>query len=159
MNKDHLKLGLLALCWLLCLGTLFTSPTITQGNPDMGQLKTNTIEACTVPRRKRNECLKNNKASSSSSSCDGYEYNLKKCERAVKRAYQHINLGGCPFEIKSSNLCDAEWCQGGGGSNFESCQKECSGVRESLSSCIHKQILSYFNRFGLTEDGTSISSS
>jgi hypothetical protein len=146
MLSDPTKLLLLAICMVACLGTLFTSPSITMGNAAMRVLAPPVRQHCMAPRQAANKCSKESKAP-----CPDLDKVVVKCQSVVERAYRHINLGGCPFEIKALTLCEAEWCQSGDGA---SCERECSNVRESLSSCIQRQVAAFLNRNGIEKDGT-----
>ena len=162
MDYNLLKLYLLAICWLLCLGTLWTSPSFRFDNPNMGKLKPNMADLCRVARneRSKNHCDSDSSTPSTSTPkstllCKKYDTAVTKCENAVKYAYQYINLGGCPYEIRSTDLCEAEWCTTGSNNfNFQNCQKECATVRQSLVECTTKLVQKYFKRYGLNDDGS-----
>ena len=146
MLSDPLKLFFLAICTIGCLSTLFTSASIRMGHSSMGVMTPR--NHCMAAKRAVNQC----KTQSSKGPCKTLEEAASKCQKAVKQAYRHINLGGCPFEIKSLTLCEAEWCRSN--SRFQDCEKECSMVRKNLDTCIENQVLNYFLKSGLEKDGT-----
>jgi hypothetical protein len=155
MLSDPVKLLVLAVLTVLCLGTLFTSPSITMGNPSMRVMRPNVPQHCMVPRKQVNnqKCASSSKETPSSAVCTELQRVFERCDRTVRRAYQHINLGGCPLEIKAVTLCDAEWCHSSA-SDASSCLGECATVNDSLANCIQQQVSFYFKRSGLDEDGT-----
>jgi len=89
---------------------------------------------------------------SSSYSCDERTSQLRRCERATKKAYAWIYMGGCPFQIQASTICRMEWCHD---STVEACERECKVVNDKLDLCIGRSIDAYFNREGLSADGTA----
>mmetsp|Transcript_1569 Transcript_1569/g.2916 ORF Transcript_1569/g.2916 Transcript_1569/m.2916 type:complete len:147 (-) Transcript_1569:1013-1453(-) len=142
MLSDLGKLSLLVILTAGCLATMFTSPSTTMHNPNMRVLAPPLGQFCKAPRDSVKQCSKDKE------DCIQSEKSLQNCESVVKQAIRHINLGGCPFQIKALTLCEDEWCQ-----NPKSCQEECAGVRESLTLCIRDTILSQFQKNGLKEDG------
>ena len=146
MLSDPMKLLLLAICTLACLGTLFTSPSITMENAAMRVLSPSVRQFCDAPLQAARECSAESRAS-----CRDLEKVVKECQSVVQKAYRHINLGGCPFQIKALTLCEAEWCRTG---DMSSCERECSAVRESLSKCTRRQVEMFLHRNGLEKDGT-----
>ena len=146
MLSDPQKLFLLAICTIGCLSTLFTSASIRMGNSSMGVMTPR--NHCMNSKKAVNQCKTQGKAP-----CNTLEVAASKCQKAVKEAYRHINLGGCPFEIKSLTLCEAEWCRSSS-SSFQQCEKECSMVRKNLDTCIESQVSNYFLKNGLEKDGT-----
>jgi hypothetical protein len=153
MLSDPVKLLVLAVLTVLCLGTLFTSPSITMGNPSMRVLSPNVRQRCMVPRKQVNKKCASSSKETSSAVCTELQRVVERCDRTVRRAYQHINLGGCPLEIKSVTLCEDEWCHSSA-SDASSCEGECATVRESLANCVQQQVFFYLKRSGLDEDGT-----
>jgi hypothetical protein len=154
MNTDITKLILLGIVTAACLGTIFISPTTTMNNPNMRILASNTRQFCKVPREAVQKCSNNNKKKNHDNSdvnCNQAEQSLQKCQNVVNRAFQHINLGGCPHQIKALTLCEDEWCNS---HDVKSCQEECNGVREPLSVCIRQHVTSFFQRNGLNDDGS-----
>jgi hypothetical protein len=148
MLSDRAKLLMLAISMLACLGTLITSPSISMGNAAMRVLSAPVRKHCMAPRKAANKC-----STEAKTPCTDLDKVVTKCERVAKRAYQHINLGGCPFEIKAVTLCEAEWCHSGG-LDGSACQRECANAKESLTTCIERQVSSFFRRNRLKIDGT-----
>jgi hypothetical protein len=148
MLSDRAKLSLLAMCTMACLGTFFTSSSIAMGNAAMRVLSPRTRQHCMAPIRASNQCQKEGNA------CTFQKAVATRCEAVVKRAYRHINLGGCPSEIKALSLCEAEWCHSTGFPADSSCVQECSIVKETLSNCVQRQVQSFFRKNGLQNDGT-----
>jgi len=146
MLSDAIKLLILALAVTACLCTLFTSPSTTTGNGSMKRLAPPVRQHCATARKSASKC-----SSESQAQCHDLEEVVLKCENAVKKAYQHINLGGCPFEIKALTLCEAEWCLM---DDLASCDRECANVKESLSNCVQGELTSFFRRNGLEDNGT-----
>ncbi|KAG7347006.1 hypothetical protein IV203_006075 [Nitzschia inconspicua] len=109
------------------------------------------LQFCKASRDAAQNCRKQIDNSFSNQDCILLDKNVVKCESAVKQAFQHINLRGCPFQIKALTLCEDEWCHL---QDPKSCTKECSAVREALSSCIQQQVSHYFERSDLTTNGT-----
>eukprot|EP00980_Cylindrotheca_fusiformis_P003118 scaffold721_cov131-Cylindrotheca_fusiformis.AAC.8 len=150
MVSDQTKIALLAICTIACLGTFFTSSSIAMGNAGMRILSPQTRQHCAAPNRAASECQKEGK------SCASQAAVATKCKEAVKRAYRHINLGGCPSEIKALSLCEEEWCHSVGLPSDSSCVQECSKVREGLNSCVERQTQVYFKKYGLRKNGTAL---
>ena len=156
MNTDIAKLTLLVIVTAACLGTIFISPTTTMNNPNMRTLASNTRQFCKVPRETVQDCSNNNKKKNDENTgidtdCSRAEQSLQKCQSIVNHAFQYINLGGCPYQIKAVTLCEDEWCNT---EDIKSCQEECNGVIESLSVCIRQHVTSFFQRNGLNDDGS-----
>jgi hypothetical protein len=131
------------MCTVFFLGTLFTSPSIAMGNAAMRKLSPNIRHHCMKQNRAVSQC----KSGDDSNSCADLQKNAVECEKVVRLAYRHINLGGCPYEIKFVTLCEHEWCTTI--ADKESCRSECSSIRESLDNCITRHILNYFRKNGI----------
>lgn len=160
LSTDVVKLLLLPVMILACLSTLWTSSSIQFNNADFRVLSPQVQTYCRAPRQQTvKECEAAAAAPGApppSFDCQRLQTSLKQCESAVKKAYRDINIGGCPWEIKSLTLCENEWCRGSP-NDASSCQTECAGVRESLTACIQRRVAVYFRRNRLKEDGTHAS--
>jgi hypothetical protein len=104
---------------------------------------------CKAPRDAAQDCQEDGH-NKDKQACKLLNKNIIDCEFVVKRAFRHINLGGCPFYIKALTLCEDEWCH----QDPKSCAEECSGVREALSTCIQEYVTKYFVTNGMKPDGT-----
>lgn len=138
-----------------CLSTMFFSPSTTMHNSNMKVLSPPLQQFCKAARVDAQECRKTNDSNGNQiMHCSLLEKQVAKCEKTVRRAFQDINLGGCPFPIRSLTLCEDEWCRGR--SDPTSCDEECSGVREQLSSCIQQHVSRHFEWAGLKNNGSAI---
>lgn len=151
MLSDPAKLTLLVVLTVSCLSTILFAPSTTMHNSSMKVLSPPLRQFCMTPRDAAQECRKTKSEQEDKRSCNLFDKNVVKCENVVRRAFRHMNLGGCPFQIKALTLCEDEWCH----QDPISCNKRCSGVREALSSCIQQQVASYLERNGLNADGTA----
>jgi hypothetical protein len=140
MLSDPAKLVLLGLCFIGCLATLFTSPGLSMGNAELRSLNPPVDRLCKKPREEAKKCV---------------GPRVTKCEKAISQAYKDINMGGCPHELKTVTLCEAEWCQPGASPDRSACKRECGNVREDLQTCIQKHVEQYFSKHGLENDGTT----
>lgn len=147
MLSDAGKIILLAVLMTICIVTFFSSTTISMGSSPMGKLRKQ--EHCEEPRKVARICLEQGNVD-----CSDVTRAASKCESVVRRAYQHINFGGCPYELQAQHLCEAEWCQADSGGDPASCQRECFNVRQSLKTCVDRQVSLFFVRNGLQNDGT-----
>mmetsp|Transcript_107482 Transcript_107482/g.310665 ORF Transcript_107482/g.310665 Transcript_107482/m.310665 type:complete len:148 (+) Transcript_107482:150-593(+) len=145
MVEDRVKVVAVVLCYAVCLGTFFSSPTITFGNSSLPSLKPQIQQHCKVPLDALRQCNKD---------CQPLRTSAKMCEKVVRKAYRHVNFGGCPNELKTWTLCEAEWCQKG--MDGTSCLSECAGVRENLENCKQGVVESYFHQHRLEKDGTQM---
>ena len=68
------------------------------------------------------------------------------CERAIRKAYRRINLGGCTWEIQQAALCQAEWCSP---TSILQCNEECATVRSKLDTCVDGIIRSFLESAGI----------
>jgi hypothetical protein len=159
------KLALLLCITAGCLSTFFTSPSITMWDANMRVLSPTSPQArqfCNVPRKKASDCEGptndpgQEKQDEEKKTCSSLLLDAQKCDTLVKRSYRNINLEQCTYHIKSLTLCEDEWCVGYSADEIKSCGEECSGLRESLTTCIQKNVLDSFRRNGLNEDGTII---
>jgi hypothetical protein len=123
---QHVKPFFLLACFVFCLATLFTSNFLERG--DLPILPT---------------AIGLNKLCQKTPDRTTY----RRCERAVRQAYRHINLGGCPFQIQQNSLCETEWCLDR--STALQCTTECANVNTELSECVERIIHSYFTKFGV----------
>ena len=98
-------------------------------------------------------CLDKNEEDSS---CVKLLLQALKCEETLKHAYQHSNMGGCPKEIQAVTICEVEWCKDVGSNHDaeKACKQECLLVCKVLDRCVKVHILSFFQRYGLKENGT-----
>lgn len=152
--SDQAKLVLLLGLTAACLSTIFFSPSTTMHNSNMKVLSPPLQQFCKAAGDAVKECQKSKESSGNQKmDCASLETHVANCEKTVRRAFRDINLGGCPFPIKSLTLCEDEWCRGR--SDPTSCAEECSGVREQLSSCIQQHVSRYFEWAGLQNDGTA----
>ena len=145
MLSDRVKMLLPALIVCVCLATMFTSSSIIMSNADMSTLRPPVNQLCRNALSAKAACK-----ASQNQNCRDADDAAYKCERAVRKAYQHINFGGCPYEIKAVTLCKAEWCQVPDGA----CQRECAGVTEQMNQCVKKNVRNFFQWHGLQDDGT-----
>jgi hypothetical protein len=147
MLSDPAKLVLLGLCFIGCLATLFTSPGLSMGNAELRSLNPPVDRLCKKPREEAKKCVEQG---------EGLKRpRVTKCEKAISQAYKDINMGGCPHELKTVTLCEAEWCQPGASPDRSACKRECGNVREDLQTCIQKHVDQYFSKHGLENDGTT----
>jgi hypothetical protein len=139
---------LLLVLTVSCLSTMFISPSTTMLNSNMKVLSPSMLQFCKVPRDAAQDCRKAvyNK---DKQACTVVDRVLVNCENVVKRAFRHVNLGGCPFHIRALTLCEDEWCH----QDPKSCAVECLGVREALSTCIQQHVTNYFFTNGMMPDG------
>ena len=157
---DYAKLLLLFLITTASLSTLLTSPSITMGNAKMRVLSPQPQQFCTAPRKRARECenaaaAEDNNKDGGTLKCNYLTEAVHQCEKMVERAYRSINLGGCPFQIKSLTLCEDEWCHNVSPQGIKSCQDECAQVRRSLATCVEQRVIERFRWNGLNEDGTT----
>ena len=155
VTRDTIKFFSLVALTLVCIGSFFTSPSISMMNPSMRvitAIDANTRKFCSAPRKEAKECENriNVDSSGGKEDCNKYGEVAKKCERVVRKAFRYINMGGCPKQLKLLTLCENEWCY----QDPTLCQKECAVVKNSLSLCIQERIEHYFKRNGLKENGT-----
>ena len=124
------------------------------GSRDLGKLGASLNRFCKEPRNMAKKCLGTEEEESAS--CIKILSQASKCEEALQRAYQHINMGGCPKDIQAVTICEAEWCDNARGDRQaeEMCQKECLAVREILDKCVKGHVSSFFQRYGLEDNGT-----
>lgn len=144
MLADDRKLILLALCLVFGIGSYFTSSGV-----DVKKLSPRHFEHCNVPTQTKKACHRKDVPA-----CGEEDADAQKCHDVVSEAYRYINLGGCPWELRSVSACEAEWCTGAKARGDRSCERECTGVRESLTSCVNGQIQKFFKKRGLDADGT-----
>ena len=142
MLSDGGKLILLMLCIVGCIGSYFTSSSV-----DMKKISPRHFEYCQVPTQAMKACHKKDVPS-----CGKEHEAADKCQAVVSEAYRYINLGGCPWELRSASACEAEWCDGV--RRDRSCEQECTGVRQKLNSCVDQQVQKFFKKRGLHIDGT-----
>jgi hypothetical protein len=141
--SDRIKVGIMAVGYAICLATVWTAPSITMGDASMLRLTPPIRQHCKAAQIAVNQCR-------SGTGCQTLKADEMKCEQVVREAYRHINLGGCPMELKAWTLCEVEWCQ-----DRSACLSECAGVRDSLQTCKEKIVASYFERHSLQKDGTA----
>lgn len=175
---DKQKISLLVLSWVACILTRLSNQSLYPGYRGLSHVPQPPRTYCNIPRKLEKDCFTNGEKNvggnisstaleynerqlessattakeSSSYSCVERTSQLERCERATKKAYAWIYMGGCPFQIQASSICRMEWCQGG---NVEACQRECKVVNDKLDLCIRRNIDSYFNWEGLNADGTA----
>jgi len=185
--NDQVKIWFLMACLFGCLSTLLTSSSHLMGRAELKVLKQDSVKHCRHPRQQAQKCLQgydkgnphvvpsvqykedlprlHEKESSmeesshddSSLSCTLLMSQVTKCEKAVAKAYDHINMSGCPKELQAVTVCEVEWCSS---SVFvqkkdarEACQKECHTVRENLDRCVKRHVKQSFARYNLNEHG------
>lgn len=153
MLSDRTKLLLLGACLFGSLSTLWTSSSFMMGRNDLGVIGAPPNTFCKEPRAAAEACLDKEEEDSS---CLTLLSQASKCEETLKRAYRHINMGGCPREIQAVTICEVEWCEDVGGNREaeKACSQECSTVRETLDKCVQGHVSSFFQRYGLEENGT-----
>jgi hypothetical protein len=141
--SDRIKVGILAMGYVICLATVWTAPSITMGDASMRRITPPIRQLCKAPQIAANQCH-------SGPGCRALKADTVKCQQTAREAYRYINLGGCSMEIKALTLCEAEWCQ-----DHSACLSECAGVRHSLQTCKETIVASYFERHSLEKDGTA----
>jgi hypothetical protein len=144
MLSDRSKVGILFLCYTICIVTLWTSPSISLGSGSLRSLTPPFQLHCHAARNAARECT---------STCEPLQNAAHRCDEVVRRAYRHVNLGGCASYLKISNACEDEWCQRGMDQN--ACRTECHGVRDALDKCTKGVVNDYFRKYGLEKDGTT----
>jgi len=124
-------------------------------------------DICYIPLKEVEHCLKerdsrdtsdseDEKAESTTTSCETKLSQASKCEKIATKAYEKINMGGCTREIKMATLCRDEWCSNLASSGEDSaCSKECTAVNDSLLWCERKFLDTFFRRASLNSDGTA----
>ena len=144
--SDRIKVTILAVGYMICLATVWTAPSIMMGNASMRKVSPPISQYCKAAQMAARQCRPGN-------GCEALVANEVKCEEIVRKAYRHINLGGCPMEIKAWTLCEDEWCQKA--TDPLPCLSECAGVRLSLETCQQNVVESYFKSHSLEKDGTT----
>jgi len=144
MLTDARKLILLAVCLVFCIGSYFTSSSV-----DSKKLSPRYFEHCLVPTQAKKACHKKDVPA-----CREEDVAAEKCHEVVAEAYRYINLGGCPWELRSAAGCEAEWCSEHRSPGDRSCEEECTGVKDNLTSCVDRRIHEFFKKRGLDSDGT-----
>ena len=142
--SDKIKVAIVALGYIICLATWWTSPSIVFGDGSMRVLTPDTRKFCQVPHAASQQCQ--------AKDCPSLQRDASQCDYVVRQAYRHINLGGCAMDIKTWTHCEAEWCQGG--MDRATCLSECAGVRDALENCKVQVVQSYFQKYSLEKDGT-----
>ena len=111
-----------------------------------------TRDLCTKSREAARDCetrpSNNNARKKSNENCDLHRVNARKCVKALQNAFNDINMGGCPKQIKLLTLCEDEWCRQ---PNPTACSQECDRVRKTLSQCVHEKVMHYINMAGFEE--------
>lgn len=120
------------------------------GHKDLSVLGAPVARFCRLPREALKACLD----LSGDLSCAEQSAVSTKCEQTVQKAYRHINMGGCPYQIQSVTICEVEWC--GKETDIAACSKECKVVRETLDVCVKRHVHHFLQRFGMTMDGTEV---
>ena len=143
--SDKLKVTIIAMGYILCLGTWWTSPSIAFGDGSMRVLTPDSRHYCRVPQAAAKQCHEED--------CPSLQKVATACDHVVRQAYRQINLGGCAMEIKTWTHCENEWCQRGM-DDAAACLAECATVREALETCKVRVIQSFFHRYSLEKDGT-----
>ena len=143
--SDKVKVTIVVLGYVLCLGTWWTSPSIAFGDGSMRVLTPDSRKFCQVPQAAAQQCQ--------GEDCPLRQKVATTCDYVVRQAYRQINLGGCAMEIKTWTHCEKEWCQPG--MDGAACLAECAQVRESLETCKVQVIQSFFQRYSLEKDGTT----
>lgn len=162
VSSDIVKITLLGTLFLFCTGTLFTSSSFYTGDDGVGTLVALVEKLCDEPKKVATDCLsigKNKKSPSNdtdenSSTCAKKLLQVTKCERAVAKAYQKINMNGCIDLIQASSICRSEWCELQGSGSSKSCKQECDPIKKKLDKCVQKHIKSSFANARLNHDGT-----
>ena len=159
VNREKAKLGLLASLLVLALGSLLTSHKSFQMGPrDLPQLAPQVPRFCASIQKAKDKCIKNqSNSNSNNNNCkDLIQQASQTCPMAVKEAYRHVNMGGCPYELRDVTLCELERCGGYHFSNNahdpfsqEGCVLHCDPVRKSLENCIRNIVNNYFRKYSL----------
>ncbi len=171
MISDNAKIFLLFGILAICGGSLFTSSSFYSSGGNNGLwILSPPKELCVTPKQIASDCLairqpskSSDKSESgdeqtqslqdSSSSCASKLSQVTKCERTAAKAYQAINMGGCPTYIQAASICKDEWCSD---NNSKSCKRECSAANKALEKCVKKNVDQHFLSAGLNSDGTII---
>jgi hypothetical protein len=83
----------------------------------------------------------------------------KHCEDTLRKAYRHVNMAKCVYEIQALTICQVEWCddenknslhEDSAGSVTQSCQKKCKNARETLDACTKGHVQFLFQKLGVT---------
>lgn len=136
--------------------TLLTSNSFSFGAvPNLNPLKS---KFCQIPQKELKECNDDSDSASADEntdvkSCKEKVLQVTRCQRAVKKAYNTINMKGCLFEMQAYKICQSEWCN----DNYSSdeCADKCRIVDDKLTLCTKKYVENQFRWSGLNEDGTS----
>jgi len=161
--NDTIKLWFLAAIYATCIFTLFTSTST--GNKGMGKMSPTIHRFCKSPRLKAKKCLEgppgllaaedeneDSKKNENNSQCASWMKQATICENSVKKAFQFINMGGCPSQMKDVAACENEWCSDD--DDPKACEKECAQVRIVLDQCVMTHVHSFLQQNGLSTDGT-----
>ena len=151
---DKIRFFCLIVLTLFCIGSLFTSQSISMMNPSM-RVARDERKFCMEPRKAAMNCERKTNdgpsgTSKTSEDCSSLQKSVQMCERVVQKAFRYINMAGCSKQLQLLAQCEDEWCH----QDPKSCQKECAGVRKSLSVCVQENVIHYFKRNGLKENGT-----
>uniref|UniRef100_A0A7S2S7I0 Uncharacterized protein n=1 Tax=Eucampia antarctica TaxID=49252 RepID=A0A7S2S7I0_9STRA len=163
MLSDRAKILLLCSLFLLCMGTLFTTSSFYTGNGGVGSLNAPIEKLCEKPKKFAVECLavgrtrSQSSTNENSSKCAVKLLQVTKCERAVVKAYQKINMSGCLNYIQAAAICKSEWCEEPGERSSKACKRECGPIKKELNKCVQQNIESSFENAGLNSDGNTIS--
>ena len=163
MLKDQIKILMLLMSYLLCLASIFTSHKSFQMGPrEMPILKPQVARFCSTIFKERNKCRKN---PNSQADCPKIQQQASHCESGVKKAYQTINAGGCPYQLRDVTLCELERCGGyhgvsvleaqngnnrhAGMDAVEGCMHHCDAARKKLDKCVLDKVEEKLKKHGI----------
>uniref|UniRef100_A0A7S1Z7N7 Uncharacterized protein n=1 Tax=Trieres chinensis TaxID=1514140 RepID=A0A7S1Z7N7_TRICV len=169
MITDKTKLLLLAASIAACLSTLLTSSSFQTGSKGLQALSPPRQRLCKKARSEARECVeesadgdgsgsgsKDDGGGESRPSCSDLLSEVSRCERAVERAYRHINMV-CASLIQARTVCELEWCENVPDTDEarKACIRECYSPRDALERCSEHHVTRFFRRAGLRSDGTA----
>jgi hypothetical protein len=175
MLQEKFKVALLLSALLVCLGSVLTShKSFQMGTRDLPTLQPQVMQYCKSIHKARDSCLDQHLKSSQQhqqQKCPTIIHQASQCEGAVLKAYQIINMGGCPHQLQDMTLCELERCGGYHGigvlrtSNsrkrgdhnnngpimdaVEGCMHHCDAVRKQLNVCVTKNVKKTLQRYGI----------
>jgi len=172
--RETFKIALLAGCLLLCFGSVFTSQkSFAMGSRELPRLQPQIHKFCSKFLKALNKCQQQQQqqqqhlSTNPSSSCSDVTFQqVTQCETAVQQAYRHINMGGCPHELRDVALCELERCGGYHGASVihnhlptsrrqdatMGCVTHCDRPKEILEMCVTKHVQDKMKQYELLEE-------
>jgi hypothetical protein len=170
MLREKVKIGVLLVAVLVCLGSLVTSHKSFQMGPrDLPTLQPQVMQHCKSIHKARDACLDHLKPKQQQE-CPTAIHQASQCEAAVIKAYRIINMGGCPHQLQDVTLCELERCGGyhgisvlrassirkrGDNNNMplidgvEGCMHHCDAVRKRLDVCVTENVKKTLQKYGI----------